>query len=62
MGTVQTMVLIEREVLERAAKVLGPLSASAQALKDADEYGGPVTFYKLGNTILVQKRAAVVKQ
>ena len=62
MGKNGKMIPIDREVIEKTAQVLGPLSACAQALKDADEYGGPVTFYKLGNTILVQKGAAVAKR
>jgi hypothetical protein len=34
---------------------MGPLSAAAKALADADTHAGPVRFYKSGNTLIVEK-------
>jgi hypothetical protein len=46
---------ISRDVLEATARILGPSSAAAQALADADSHNGVSNFFKLGNTIIVQK-------
>lgn len=46
---------ISREVLEMTAHVVGPSSAAAEALKDADSHNGPVRFWKRGNMIVVEK-------
>ena len=36
---------INRALVETVAKVIGPHSAAADALKRADEHGGPVRFW-----------------
>ena len=46
---------ISRDVLEAAARIVGPSSAAAKALADADSHDGDTYFFKLGNTIIVQK-------
>lgn len=52
------MVEIPREVIEATARVLGPASAAAQALADADSHSGQSFFFRLGNMIIVQKMPA----
>jgi hypothetical protein len=51
------MVEIPRGVLEATARVIGPQSAAAQALADADSHDGETVFFRSGATILVQKKA-----
>lgn len=51
------MIPISRGVLEAAARVIGPQSAAAQALADADSHDGETAFFRCGATILVQKKA-----
>ena len=48
---------IPRAQVEQVAKIVGPSSASAQALKDADAHDGPVRFFKSGSSILLEKLA-----
>lgn len=46
---------ISREVLEATARIIGPNSAAAQALEEANRRGGDVVFYQSGNSIFVMK-------
>lgn len=50
------MVEMSRTVVENVAKIMGPYSACANALADADTHDGPVKFYQTERgTILVEK-------
>jgi hypothetical protein len=53
------MISIPRGVLEATARVMGPESAAAKALADADAHNGETAFFRCGTQILVQKKAAV---
>lgn len=46
---------VEREALERTARILGHSSAAARALREADTHSGPVAFWRCGDSILVEK-------
>lgn len=52
---------VPREVIEKIAAILGSLSASAIALKDADAFGGRCKFYldKKNQSVVVEKLVAV---
>jgi len=41
---------LTREQVETAARIIGPHSAAADALKRADEYDGPVRFWYSSET------------
>lgn len=48
---------VDRELLERCANILGPASAAAHALQDADrraKAGEAVRFYRNGTTLIVE--------
>ena len=62
MGARRKMASVAREVLEATAHVMGPLSAAAKALADADAHDGETAFFRCGATILVQKKAAVTSR
>lgn len=49
-------VSIGREYVERVALIIGPQSAAADALRRADEHGGPVRFWysKSNGTLSVE--------
>ena len=47
--------LVFRHLLEKTAHIMGPSSASAQALADADSHKGPVLFWQKGETLVVEK-------
>lgn len=50
------MIFLERNILEKVAQIIGPKSAAAQALADADKRiaeGHDVVFVKDGDSILV---------
>jgi len=49
------LIPIARSTIEVTAQILGPNSASAKALKEAEEYGGLSFFYQSGNSIILQK-------
>jgi hypothetical protein len=51
------MTRVDRSVLEATAQIIGPSSAAAQALADADAHDGETAFFRLGLTIVVQKKA-----
>jgi len=51
------MTEVPRSVVEATARVMGPASAAARALADADSHDGETAFFRHGNTILVQKKA-----
>jgi hypothetical protein len=51
------MIPVDRSVLEATARIIGPMSAAAQALADADTHDGETAFFRLGPTIVVQKKA-----
>lgn len=51
------MIEVDRKVLEATARIIGPSSAAAQALADADAHDGETAFFRSGTTILVQKKA-----
>lgn len=52
------MTEIPRDVIEATARILGPASAAAQALADADAHDGQSFFFRLGDMIIVQKMPA----
>lgn len=56
------MISIPRGVLEATARVMGPMSAAARALADADAHNGETAFFRSGTTILVQKKAPISGQ
>jgi protein-disulfide isomerase len=45
---------VERETVERTARVIGEHSAAANALKAADEHDGPVRFWHIGRSLTVE--------
>ena len=54
---------ISEDVVKRTAEILGPLSATAQALKDAERRraaGETVEFFRAGNSICVRGTAATI--
>lgn len=57
MAKTKHMVEIHRSVLEATARVMGPESAAARALADADSHDGETAFFRHGGTILVKKTA-----
>lgn len=46
---------IPRHVIETTARIMGPASAAAVAIEEADSHDGQVKFYRSGNTIIVVK-------
>jgi hypothetical protein len=56
------MTEMSRGVLEATARILGPSSAAARALADADTHIGETAFFRCGTTILVQKKAPILEQ
>lgn len=46
---------VERDELERLAYLIGPASAAQQALDDADQHPGKVLFWRIGQTLIVEK-------
>ena len=56
------MVEVPRNVLEATARIIGPLSAAAKALADADSHDGETRFFRHGTTILVQKKAPAISR
>jgi hypothetical protein len=42
-------------MLERVAHIIGPQSAAAKALAEANNYGGPVEFFLTGCSFIVAK-------
>ena len=54
---VASMIRLDRKVLEATARIVGPSSAAAQALADADSHNGETEFFRSGATILVKKKA-----
>lgn len=48
---------IQREAIERIARIMGQNSASAAALREADTYGGDVRFWQTRDAIVVEKVA-----
>jgi hypothetical protein len=56
------MTEIPRSVLEATARVMGPKSAAARALADADSYDGETTFFRHGARIMVKKTALSVSR
>lgn len=53
------MVPVDRSVLEATARIIGPMSAAAQALADADTHDGETAFFRCGTTIVVQKKPSL---
>jgi hypothetical protein len=51
------MTPIDRSILETTARIIGPQSAAAQALADADAHDGETAFFRWGTQIIVQKKA-----
>ena len=49
------MIPVNRRLLEEVARIVGPASAAAMALKDADSHNGHVKFWKHGKSIIVEK-------
>ena len=47
---------VTRETLEATARIIGPSSAAAAALADANTHNGPVVFWAHGNILWVEKR------
>lgn len=45
--------LLTREVVETTARIIGPFSAAAMALKKADEIGPTAKFWSTGSSIIV---------
>jgi hypothetical protein len=58
----KTMTEVPRSVVEATARVMGPSSAAARALADADSHDGETAFFRHGNTILVKKTALPVSR
>lgn len=56
------MVSIHRSVLEATAHMMGPASAAAKALADADAHDGETVFFRCGSTILVQKKMPAISK
>jgi len=56
------MTSVPREVLEATARVMGPLSAAAKALANADAHNGETAFFRCGTTILVQKKMPAISR
>lgn len=56
------MIEIPRSVVEATAQVLGPESAAARALADADTHDGKTSFHRHGNQIIVKKMALAVSR
>jgi len=56
------MTEVHRSVVEATARVMGPLSAAARALADADAHDGETAFFRHGGTILVQKKAPPISR
>jgi hypothetical protein len=48
-------ILLARSVVEAVARVVGPNSAACKALADADAHGGPVRFWRVGSTLIVER-------
>jgi len=46
---------VNREIVERVAYIVGPLSAAARAIHEADTYEGDVKFYQTSNSFIVAK-------
>lgn len=52
---------LERSFVEQIAKIIGPYSAAAQALADADAHDGPVEFWQGQQFIIVVKHPKEVQ-
>ena len=48
---------IQRESVERIARIMGAHSASAAALREADAHDGPVRFWQTRDAIVVERLA-----
>lgn len=44
-----------RANMERLASIVGPASAAAAALREADSHEGPCSFLRFGSTLIVVK-------
>ena len=56
------MTEVPRSVLEATAQVLGPTSAAARALADADAHDGETKFFRHGAQIMVKMIALPVSR
>lgn len=53
------LIPIDPEILKQTAGIIGPHSAAARALADAAKHNGPVRFWRVGQTIVVEKQPPV---